>query len=51
MEKTSGKIYGFIGPAKGGKTYQLNRLQNLVMSEERDFIQADFSEGKRFSIF
>ena len=50
MEKTSGKIYGFIGPAKGGKTYQLNRLQNLVMSEERDFIQADFSDGIRKTI-
>lgn len=50
MEKTSGKIYGFIGPAKGGKTYQLNRLQNLVMSEERDFIQADFSDGIRQTI-
>ena len=50
MEKTNGKIYGFIGPAKGGKTYQLNRLQNLVMSEERDFIQADFSDGIRQTI-
>lgn len=50
MEKTSGKIYGFIGPAKGGKTYQLNRLQNLVMSEERDFIKADFSDGIRKTI-
>ena len=50
MEKTSGKIYGFIGPAKGGKTYQLNRLQNLVMSEERDFIKSDFSDGIRKTI-
>ena len=50
MEKTNGKIYGFIGPAKGGKTYQLNRLQNLAMSEERDFIQADFSDGIRQTI-
>ena len=50
MEKTRGKIYGFIGPAKGGKTYQLNRLQNLVISEERDFIQADFSDGIRQTI-
>ena len=50
MEKTNGKIYGFIGPAKGGKTYQLNRLQNLVMSEERDFIKSDFSDGIRKTI-
>ena len=50
MEKTSGKIYGFIGPAKGGKSYQLNQLQNLSMSEERDFIQADFSDGIRQTI-
>ena len=50
MEKTNGKIYGFIGPATGGKTYQLNRLQNLAMSEERDFIQADFSDGIRQTI-
>lgn len=47
---TSGKIYGFIGPAKGGKSYQLNQLQNLAISEERDFIQADFSDGIRQTI-
>ena len=50
MEKTSGKIYGFIGPAKGGKSYQLNQLQNLAIGEERDFIQADFSDGIRQTV-
>lgn len=50
MEKISGKIYGFIGPANGGKSYQLNQLQNLAIREERDFIQADFSDGIRQAI-
>ena len=50
MEKTSGKIYGFIGPAKGGKSYQLHKLQNLAIGEERDFIQADFSDGIRQTV-
>lgn len=47
---TKGKIYGFIGPAKGGKSYQLNQLQNIAICEERDFIQADFSDGIRQTI-
>ena len=47
MEKTSGKIYGFVGPIGGGKTYQLNKLMNSSFEEERVFISSDFSDGIR----
>ena len=47
MEKTSGQIYGFVGPSGGGKTYQLNKLMNSSFEEERVFISSDFSDGIR----
>ena len=43
----SGKVYGFVGPIGGGKTYQLNKLMNSSIEEERVFISSDFSDGIR----
>ena len=43
----SGKVYGFVGPIGGGKTYQLNKLMNSSLEEERGFISSDFSDGIR----
>jgi hypothetical protein len=43
----SGKVYGFVGPIGGGKTYQLNKLMSSSIEEERVFISSDFSDGIR----
>ena len=45
--KSKGLIYGFIGPAGGGKTYNLNKVRELANEEQRDFIEGDFSDGIR----
>lgn len=43
----SGKVYGFVGPIGGGKTYRLNKLMISSLIEERVFISSDFSDGIR----
>lgn len=43
----SGRVYGFVGPIGGGKTYQLNKLMDSSLNEERVFISSDFSDGIR----
>ena len=48
--KNNESVYGFIGPAKGGKTYQLNALRKRADDESRDFIMGDFSDGIRHTI-
>lgn len=48
--KNNESVYGFIGPAKGGKTYQLNALRKRANDESRDFITGDFSDGIRHTI-
>ena len=48
--KSKGCVYGFIGPAGGGKTYSLNQLRELANREERTFIEGDFSDGIRHTM-
>lgn len=50
MEKSRGKIYGFIGPIGGGKTYQLEATRKRSEIEHHSFITGDFSDGIRSSI-
>ena len=42
-----GKVYGFIGPVQGGKSYQLNELRKSAIEQNVKFINADFSDGIR----
>ena len=50
MENINERIYGFIGPAGGGKTYRLNSLKSQCEREQRDFITGDFSDGIRKTV-
>lgn len=50
MESSNGKIWGFIGPIGGGKTFQLESARQKSQSEQRKFITGDFSDGIRASV-
>src|SRR5574344_1485370 len=50
MEKSNGKIWGFVGPIGGGKTYQLEAARGRSETESRVFITGDFSDGIRSSV-
>ncbi len=45
-----GKIYGFIGPKQGGKSYRLNELLKHSDAENRKCLQGDFSDGIRQTV-
>ena len=40
-----GRVYAFVGPSGGGKSYRLDITRKTAYAQNRPFLAGDFSDG------